>query len=123
MASSVIALRQIVLRLLADLVALVALAFRPRRTAPAEILVLRRQLALYEERGIRPRRVDAATWISLALLSSLCDWRSWLTIVRAETVIRWHRAGLTPVLVPTQFACNKWRLKIEQWRGGEQPNC
>jgi hypothetical protein len=48
---SVIALVQIVLRLLADLLALVALAFRPRRATAAEILVLRRRLALYKATG------------------------------------------------------------------------
>ena len=81
------------LQLLADLVALVALAFRPRLATAAENLVLRRQLALFKERGIKPRRIGAATRISLASLSRLCDWRSCLTLVRPETVIRWHRAG------------------------------
>ena len=60
---------RIVLRLLTDLIALTALAFRRRRAAAAEILVLRRQIALYKERGIEPRRIDAVTRISLALLS------------------------------------------------------
>lgn len=55
--------------------------------------MLRRQLALFRERGIKPRPIDAATRISLALLSRCCDWRSCLTIVRPETVIGWHRAG------------------------------
>jgi putative transposase len=90
---SVVALVQIVLRLLADLLALATLAFRPRSATAAEILVLRRQLALYKGRGFKPRRIDAATRISLALLSRLCDWRACLTIVRPDTVIRWHRAG------------------------------
>jgi len=40
----VIALLQVVLGLLVDLLALAALAFRPRRTTAAEILILRRQL-------------------------------------------------------------------------------
>jgi hypothetical protein len=79
--------------LLADLVVLAALAFRPRLATSAEILFLRRQLALSKERGIKPRRIDAATRISLAGLSRLCDWRSCLTVVCPETVIRWHRAG------------------------------
>ena len=52
-----------------------------------------RQLALYKERGVRPRRIDAATRVSLAWISRWCDWRSCLVIVRPETVIRWHRAG------------------------------
>jgi hypothetical protein len=78
------------LQLLADLLGLVALSIRPRRWLEAENLFLRRQLALYEEQGSKPRRVDAATRMSLVLLSKLCSefcggtWgrfsRSWLSI-------------------------------------------
>jgi putative transposase len=89
----VIAFAQIVLRLLADAVGLAVLSVRPRRSLEAENLVLRRQLALFKERGMKPRRIDAATRASLALLSRWCDWRSCLIVVRPETVIRWHRAG------------------------------
>jgi transposase InsO family protein len=89
----VIALLRISLRLLADLAGLIALSIRPRRAIEAENLVLRRQLALFKERGMKPRRIDAATRASLAVLSRLCDWRSCLVVVRPETVIRWHRAG------------------------------
>ena len=88
-----IALFQIALQLLTDLLGLTALAFRQRRSTAAEILVLRRQLALYQERGIKPRRIDAVTRISLALLSRLFNWRDALVVVRPETMIRWHRAG------------------------------
>ena len=63
---SVIAPFQIVLRLLTDLIALTALALRQRRATAAEILVLRRQIARYKEREIKPRRIDPATRISLA---------------------------------------------------------
>ena len=49
---SVTALLQIVLRLLIGLIALTALACRQRRPTAAEILVLRRQIALYKERGV-----------------------------------------------------------------------
>jgi|SRR5271169_6000352 len=66
---------QIVVRLLADLIALTAFAFRRRRATAAEILVLRRQIALYKERGIKPRRIDSVTRISLALLSRFFNWR------------------------------------------------
>ena len=93
MIASVIAFLQIVVRLLADLVGLIALSLRPRRSIEAENLFLRRELALFKERGIRPRRVDAATRLSLALLSRLFDWRDALVVVRPETMIRWHRAG------------------------------
>src|SRR2546422_3646209 len=82
-----------VLRLIADLIGLLALTVRPRRSIEAENLVLRRQLALFKERGVKPRRIDAATRISLAWLSRLCDWRSCLIVVQPETVVRWHRAG------------------------------
>lgn len=56
---SVIVSIRIVLRLLADRVGLVALSVRPRKAIEAENLFLRRQLALYREQGLRPRRVDA----------------------------------------------------------------
>ena len=84
---------RIILRLLADLAGLVVLSVRPRRSVEAENLFLRRELALYQERGIKPRRIDAATRVSLALLSRLFDWRDALIVVRPETLIRWHRAG------------------------------
>ena len=88
-----VALIQSALRLSADLIGLMAFAFRQRRATAAEILVLRRQLALYKERGTKPRRIDPVTRISLALLSRFCNWRDVLVVVRPETLIRWHRAG------------------------------
>jgi len=101
---SVIVFIQIILRLLADVGGLVVLSVRFRRSVEAENLFLRRELALYRERGIKPRRVDPATRVSLALLSRLFDWRDALVVVRPETLIRWHRAG--------------WRLF---WRGKSRP--
>src|SRR5258708_3080839 len=87
------ALTRMVVRLLADLIGLLVLTTRSRRSIEAENLVLRRQLALFKERGAKPRRIDAATRLSLAWLSQLCDWRSCVLVVRPETVVRWHRAG------------------------------
>jgi hypothetical protein len=69
------ALLRIIVRIVADLFAWIDLAFRPRRSLEVEILFLRRQLAQYVERGIKPRRIDPATRVSLALLSWLFDWR------------------------------------------------
>ena len=86
---------QIILRLLTDLIALTAFAFRRRRATAAEILVLRRQIALYKERGIKPRRFDPVTRISLALLSRFFNWRDALVVVRPETMIRWHQTVAT----------------------------
>ena len=88
-----IVLVQIILQLLADLAGLLVLSLRPRRSIEAENLFLRRELALYIERGVNPRRVNAATRASLAFLSRLFDWRDALVVVRPETMIRWHRAG------------------------------
>jgi transposase InsO family protein len=88
-----IALLKIATVLLTDALRFVLVSLRSRRCLAAENLFLRRQLALYEERGQKARRVDAATRVSLAWLSRLCDWRSALVVVRPETLVRWHRAG------------------------------
>jgi putative transposase len=89
----VIAFARIVLQLLANVVGWAVLSIRPRRSLEAENLVLRRQLGLFKERGVKPGHIDAATRVSLTLLTRLCDWRSCLIVVRPETVVRWHRAG------------------------------
>jgi putative transposase len=89
----VIVFVQIILRLLADLAGLVVLSVRARRSVEAENLFLRRELALYQERGAKTRRVDAATRASLAFLCRMFDWRDALVVVRPETLIRWHRVG------------------------------
>ena len=74
------------------MVGLLVLTARPRRSIQAENLLLRRQLALFKERGVTPRRIDAVTRLSLAWLSRLCDWRSCVVVVRPETIVRWRRA-------------------------------
>jgi hypothetical protein len=71
----------------------VLLLFRSAGALRSENLFLRRQLALYIERGVPPHRVDAATRVSLALLARLFDWRDTLVVVLPATMIRWHRAG------------------------------
>jgi putative transposase len=83
----------ILVRLTWDLILWCGLLLRPRESLEAEILFLRRQLALYRERAVKPRRVDAATRVILALVSRCFDWRSALVVVRPETLIGWHRAG------------------------------
>jgi hypothetical protein len=59
----------------------------------AKNLFLRNQLALYQERRTKPRRPDPATRVALVVLSRLLDWRSILTVVKPDTLIRWHRQG------------------------------
>jgi len=62
----VLAFTRIVVLLVTDLVNLAMLAIRLRRSVDAENLILRRQLAPYKERRVKPRRIDAATRVSLA---------------------------------------------------------
>lgn len=82
-----------VCRVLEDLVALVRLGLTSRAQLAAENLFLRKQLALYRERCAKPRRPDPATRVTLVLLSRLLDWRSLLTVVQPDTLIRWLRQG------------------------------
>jgi deferrochelatase/peroxidase EfeB len=58
-----------------DFVVYLGLLVRRRKAIAAENLFLRRQLALYQERKVDPRRIDPATRITLALLSKLFIWR------------------------------------------------
>jgi putative transposase len=81
------------LALVSDLFRLFALALRSRTRLAAENLFLRKQLACYLERHVRPRRTDHASRIMLVILSRWVEWRSLLTIVRPDTFVRWHREG------------------------------
>ena len=79
----------ILIELVAEVLRWLRLTFRSSQSIQAENLFLRRQLALYIERGVKPRRIDSATRIALTLLSRLFDWRGALVVVRPETLIRW----------------------------------
>jgi hypothetical protein len=58
-------------RLLVDVVTLAGIAVTSRSQLVAENLFLRKQLALYQERRVKPRRTDPATRVVLVLLSRL----------------------------------------------------
>jgi putative transposase len=73
------------------LASLAPAAMRSRAQLAAENLFLRKQLALYQERKVRPRRADDATRIVLIGLSRFLAWRQLLVIVKPETLIAWHR--------------------------------
>ena len=79
--------------LASDVLRLLVSFLRSSRAIRAENLVLRKQIASYIERGIKPRRVDHATRVSLALFSRLLDWRDAVVFVRPSTIVRWHRLG------------------------------
>src|ERR1022692_3668761 len=84
---------QIAIQVVADVSRWWTLAFRSTQSINAENLFLRRQLALYIERGVKPRRVDSVTRIVLVILSRFFHGRDALVVVRPETMVRWHRAG------------------------------
>jgi hypothetical protein len=71
----------------------IRLCFTPVATVAAENLFLRKQLGLYIERKTRARRATDAIRFTLAQLPRLVDWRNALTIVKPDTLIRWHRIG------------------------------
>jgi len=79
------------LALFADLLRLLQLMLRSRAQLATENLFLRKQLAYCIERQVRPRRTDNPSRIALVLRSQFVDWRELLTIVRPETLVRWHR--------------------------------
>ena len=89
----ILQLASMLLRLSADAWRFLVLCLQPTPALAAEILFLRKQLALYEERQVKPRRATNATRIAMLWLSHWFDWRSALRIVKPETFTRWHRQG------------------------------
>jgi ABC-type Fe3+/spermidine/putrescine transport system ATPase subunit len=90
---AMVTLARIMVRLIDDTLRWLMLLARSDESVRAENLVLRRQLAMFIERGVRPGRMDAATRISLAVLTRLFDWRGAVVVVQPATIVRWHRAG------------------------------
>jgi putative transposase len=81
------------LKLIVDAVCYLGLCLCPHPKLAAEVLFLHKQLALYEERQVKPRRATDATRIVMVWLSHCFNWRPALRIVKPETLTRWHRQG------------------------------
>src|ERR1700688_2167537 len=64
---------------------------RSRTALAAENLFLRKQLAFYQERTVKPRRLNDSARLSLLLWSRWFDWRNALVVVKPETLISWHK--------------------------------
>ena len=64
------------------------LCLHPRPTLAAENRFLRKQLALYQERHVKPRRATNATRLALVWLGRWCDWRQALAVVQPDTFLR-----------------------------------
>ena len=79
--------------LFVDVVRFLRLCLRPAPVLAAENLFLRKQLALYQERHIKPRRATDATRLALVWFAHCFDWRQALAIVQPATFIYWHRQG------------------------------
>jgi transposase InsO family protein len=77
--------------LLGEAVRLLRVVVHSQASLAAEVLFLRKQLAFYQERKVKPRRFDDSARLSMLLLAKLCDWRNALVNVKPETFINWHR--------------------------------
>jgi putative transposase len=75
------------------LLRLAFLAVRSHNSLAAENLFLRKQLALFQERKVKPRRADDATRWLMATLGRMFQWRNALVNVKPDTLIRWQRKG------------------------------
>ena len=74
-----------------DALTFIKLCSTPTTAVAAENLFLRKQLGLFVERNIKPRRATDAIRFTLARLSRWFDWREALIVVEPDTLIRWHR--------------------------------
>jgi putative transposase len=81
------------LKLSADVGRFLVLCLRPAPALAAENLSLRKQLALYEERQVKPRRATHATRLAMVWLSHVFDWRPVLRILKPDTFTGWQRQG------------------------------
>jgi putative transposase len=81
------------LTLLVDAARFLRLSLRSPAALAAENLFLRKQLALYQERHVTPRRATTATRLTLVWLGRWFEWRQALAIVQPQTFLRWHRQG------------------------------
>ncbi len=82
---------QLWLNVVADLNRFLVLSLRSESSLAAENLFLRKQLAFYQERKIRPRRTSQSARVTLIFLSRWFNWRSALTVVTPRTFIGWQR--------------------------------
>jgi putative transposase len=78
---------------LVDATRFFGLCLRPPVALVVENLFLHKQLALYQERPVKPQRATNATRIALVWLARWFDWRQALVIVQPATLLRWHRQG------------------------------
>jgi hypothetical protein len=76
-----------------DILMFTRLCLRPTTAVVAENLFLRKQLGLFVERKLKPRRATDSVRFTLARLSRWFDWRDALIVVKPDTLTRWHCKG------------------------------
>jgi putative transposase len=76
-----------------DVLMFLSLSLRPLSALAAENLFLRKQLGLYVERKKKPCRATDSVRFTLVQLARFFEWRSVLTVVKPDTLVRWHRKG------------------------------
>ena len=67
------------------------IVLRPRASLIAENVFLRKQLACYVERGVKPLRLTDHARLSMVFWSRWFQWRYALVVVKRETLIGRHR--------------------------------
>jgi putative transposase len=108
---SLFRLVSILLDLTQDALQFLLLGTRSSAAIKAESICLRKQLALYLKREVKPRRATDATRLSMVLLSRLFAWQNALVHVKPETFLGWHRKGF----------CLLWRWNRDPEAGHEFP--
>jgi putative transposase len=71
----------------------IAAAVRPKVLLIADNLCLRQQLLVLQRRKPRPGLEDTDRRFWVLACRWFVDWRTFLLIVKPETVLRWHRQG------------------------------
>jgi hypothetical protein len=90
------------LNLLADLLRFLVLGLRSKSSLAAENLFLRKQLAFYQERKIKPRRTSHPTRLALVWLSRWFNWRSALTVVTPKN-LHWLAPQELPAFLASEM--------------------
>jgi hypothetical protein len=62
---------------------------RPQGAIATENLFLRKQLAMHQERNLKPRRSGAVFRVALVLLCRLFDWKHAFGVIQPQTLVRW----------------------------------
>jgi transposase InsO family protein len=76
-----------------DILMFTRLCLRPTTAVAAENVFLRKQLDLFLERKVKPRRATDSIRFTLARLSRWFDWGDALVAFKPDTLNRWHRKG------------------------------